>query len=61
MGDGPREDKPDIEFHVPKVGRRSLEAITARLQEMQRELDERAPVDPNADDEPGAGPDPPGS
>ena len=61
MQDGERKENPDIEFHVPQVGRRSLEAIAARLREMQRELDERAPVDPNAEDETQAGSDPHGS
>jgi hypothetical protein len=39
---------------------RSLEAITQRLREMQRELDERAPVDPgvDSDDEVSGGSDP---
>jgi hypothetical protein len=61
MDDRERDRPPDIEFHVPKVGRRSLEAITARLREMQRELDERAPVDPNAEDEAQEGSDRPES
>jgi hypothetical protein len=60
MDDRKPGESQDIEFHVPKVGRRSLEAITARLREMQRELDERTPVDPAAE-EPSAGSDPPES
>ena len=47
MGD---DDEPDIEFHFVR-GERTLEAITQRLREMQRELDDRAPVDPGADDD----------
>jgi hypothetical protein len=39
------------EFHVP-ADTRTLEDITRRLQEMQRELDERAPVHPHEDDGP---------
>ena len=45
-------DDEDIEFHFV-TGERSLEAITQRLREMQRELDRRPPVDPGVDDDEG--------
>ena len=41
-------EEPDFELHIHKDGR-SIEEIAQRLKEMQRELDERAPVHPHTD------------
>ena len=46
MGD---REEPDFELHIRSDGR-SIEEIAQRLREMQRELDERAPVHPHSDD-----------
>lgn len=45
------EDEPDIEFHFVPSRHRTLEDITRRLQEMQRELEQRAPLGPQDEDD----------